>query len=251
MTTRGRPEACLVFTHDRGFILCALNGFGGAVDVVDMDRLELVATWPVPPPEPRMAYLLTACAISADNLLISGMTLGPDDNRRYAILSLFDLKTGERMWQSPPMEGVDIWSILTYRDGFLMLNVASDESDENPPADLIFMDANRRLERWSVARAPLWGTLQGDTLFLYHNPAWNSLRDTGWRLISRTDLRNHLVEVLPLPDYFKILDMLQVDNSIFLSNETSVGQDAGVYRLAWADRRITHIRRVPGMVRMR
>lgn len=250
--TRGRPEAGIVFARDRAYILCALRGFGGAVDVVDMDRLEYVTTWPVPPREPNGAYLLLAGAVSSGQLLVSGMTRGPEANCRYAVLSMFDVESGRMTWQSEPLKGVDIWSILPYRDGFLLLNVASDERGDAPPADLIYLDTRHNMERWSVARAPLWGILHGDILFLYHNPAWNSLKDPASRLISRVDLRTRAIKAFPLPDYWNAVDiMLQGNDVILCGGKLDDSNRSGLYRVDWAERQIRQIRSIPGVIRMR
>ncbi len=151
---------------------------------------------------------------------MAGMTKGPDLSKRYAVISVIDPATNRLTWRSEPLAGVDVWQIIPYRDQFILLNVASAEKRDKSSADILLLHADNRLERRSTFPAPLWGIVQGDTLFAFHNASHNSRSSDPKRFISSFDLKRGKQASWSLPDGYNAAGLRQQEGVLFLPGKT-------------------------------
>jgi outer membrane protein assembly factor BamB len=214
------PGVGIVFSSGKVFAGCTENGRTGKIVVLDQKTLSEVAIIPLGAAAKSSVYYLTALAANGDRLIISGMTEGPDLSKRYAVVSVIDPATNRLTWQSKPLAGVDVWQILPYREQFILLNVASAEQRDKSSADILLLHTDNRLERRSTLPAPLWGTVQGDSVFSFHNASHNSRYSDQKRFISSFDLQSGAQASWPLPDGFNASGLLQQEGVLFLPGKT-------------------------------
>lgn len=214
------PGAGIVFSRGKVFAGCTENGRTGKIVVLDQKTLAELAIIPLQVAAKTSVYYLTALAANEDRLVVSGMTEGPDLSKRYAVVSVIDLSTNRLTWQSKPLPGVDVWQIIPYRDQFILLNVASAEQRDKSRTDILLMHTDNHLERRSTFPAPLWGTVQGDTLFAYHNTSHNSRYTDPKRFLSSFDLQSCAQASWSLPDGFNAAGLLQQEGVLLLPGKT-------------------------------
>lgn len=225
------PEAGINFAANRAFIACAESGFSGAVVVVGLDKLEIEKVIEL---FAESSYLIKSSSFNGETLIISGSTRPPegsvdDDDPLnhdpyYAFITLLDPETLEIQAQVGPLKDVDIWDILPYGDKFYLLNVNSWKIVNDTRNILVLdpqaafdADGELALEEITVAPSPLWGTIDGDYLYSYHNPTYNQLNSDPARALSRLNLATGEREVWPLPDLWNAGDVEIVDGRIILS----------------------------------
>ena len=228
VTVPANPGAGLAFSRGKVIVGAALNGFGGAVAEVDPDSL---ATRSVSIPAPaNSGYILTALAASDQKIVVAGMTNGPDPQKRYAQVTVIDPQTLQIVWRSDVLESADFWRILPHGDDFVLLNAASAEQDAKPRADVLLLSADNRLTPLTTQPAPLWGTIQGDVLYAFHNPNWNTTRPGPQRQLTAYHLGTQALRQMPLPDGTYARDLALDGDRILLSVTSSKpDQPSGVY----------------------
>jgi hypothetical protein len=229
--TPGNPGVGMVFSEGKLLVAASQRGFGGAVTEVDPTTLA-TRTLEVPPPEGK-SYILTALAATDRKIVVAGMTNGPDPAKRYAIITVIDRPTLHVVWRSEALEHTDVWRILPYQDGFVLLNVASAEDPRSPRTDALVLGADHRLTPLSFHAAPLWGAIQGDVLTTFHNASWNSLRNVQTRHVSTYNLTTKSGHTFELPQGMDAQDLVAGDGRVLLSvKSTADAHPSGLYVLA-------------------
>ena len=214
------PGVGIVFSRGKVFAGCTENGRTGKIVVLDQKTLSELAIIPLEAAPKASVYYLTALTASKDRLIVSGMTEGPDLSKRYAVVSVIDPVTNRLTWQGKPLAGVDVWQIIPYREQFILLNVASAEKRDKSSADILLLHTDNRLERRITFPAPLWGTVQGDTLFAFHNASHNSRSSDPKRFISSFDLQSGAQASWSLPDGFNASGLIQQEGMLLLPGKT-------------------------------
>jgi hypothetical protein len=83
----------------------------------------------------------------------------------------------------------------------------------------------------ALAASPLWGAIEGDALYVYHNPTWNQPHNDSQRRLSRLNLRSGQVQTWPLPANWDANDLTVLDGQILLTHwEGRRGVADGLYR---------------------
>ena len=234
VTTTENPGVGIVFARDKVYVAATHSGFGGSVTQVDPATL-VTRNATIPPPH-GPSYILTAIAANDNQIVVAGMVAGSDPRKRYAALTVIDTETLDIIWHSPPLENTDIWQILPQGERFVLLNVASVDDKTPTRADLLQLGPDHRLMPLalsaSTAASPLWGHLQGDTLYAYHNSTWNSVFESPERSLSITNLRTHQSKTVALPEGMDASDLRVAGQHILLSVKSSTPQHpGGVYTL--------------------
>jgi hypothetical protein len=222
--------AAVATSGKAAFVVCAGDGYAGAVDRFDARTLRRTHTANLALPD--APYLLVAAAAGAEHLVITGMTRGPDSEVRFTVISVLDPVTLDLQWQSPPLRATDVWDILPYGDDFLLLNAASAEDRDAGDVLRLHPADGFRLEPLKVGAAPLWGALDGDRLYLYHNAAWNSISGAIQRQVTMYTVPGGAVQAVSLPDQWNAQDIALLQGDVLLSHWSPEGgtQD-GLYRL--------------------
>jgi hypothetical protein len=99
--------------------------------------------------------------------------------------------------------GTNIWSVLPYAGNFYLLNAQGKDDPER--ADLIVVSPTGQKVLDSIpfpTPSPLWGVISGQTLYSFHNAAWNSTSMSPERFLCKTDLITYKQACLALPDDF-------------------------------------------------
>ena len=234
VTTTENPGVGIVFARGKAYVAATNSGFGGSVTQIDPATLA-TRNATIPPPH-GPSYILTSIAANDNQIVVAGMVAGPDPRKRYAALTVIDAEALDIIWQSPPLENTDIWQILPHGDRFVLLNVASADDRTPNRADLLQLGPDHRLMPLALsgltAASPLWGHLQGDILYAYHNPTWNSVFDSPERALSITNLRTQQSKTVKLPEGMDASDLRVAGQHILLSVKSSTPQHpGGVYTL--------------------
>jgi hypothetical protein len=217
-TTCRNPKAGISFASGHAFIACVEDGFSGTIDVINLSSLEKEKSI-----ELRIdlgIYLLIASAANSHYVVVSGLTKGPAENTPYSAITLINSDTLEIQAQSEPLEAVDIWQILPFQDKFYMLNAASYLRPRESANDILVLHPSDTLkfDLLSLTRSPVWGTIEQDVLYSFHNSTWNSTNNNPQRVVARLDLQSGKVDKWSLPDQWNAEGIAVVRGKIILSN---------------------------------
>ncbi|MCB0045260.1 MAG: hypothetical protein KDD92_07520 [Caldilineaceae bacterium] len=210
------PDKEITFAAGWAFIPCYLNGFHARMVVVDLSSLEIVKTIELEA-EPRFSLL--AAAATEETVLVAG---GSDT---HGTLVMIDPHSMEISQTIDVYGGISVRTIVVHDGLFYMLNRGSHRSPENP-LDLHIVtpgDSPTVTSHQLAARSPVFGFIEGDQLWAYHDPAISG--DSGSRAISRYDLLTGETELWPLPDYWWAGDMAWIDGKIILTRRHSLNPD--------------------------
>lgn len=209
------PEAGISFAAGRAFIACAENGLSGKVVAVDVNTLEIIETltlaWSDGP------LLLIASAANEKSVVITGLTSGPEE-ASYSIATLIDPQTLELQAQIPLGKNTDVWRILPHGERFYLLNAASYRQPREQANDLLLLTPGDppSVAAAALAPSPVWGALDGNVLYTFHNPAWNSTVTDPHRQLARLDLASQQLQTWTLPDEWNASDLAIIEGQIIL-----------------------------------
>ena len=247
VTTPANPGAGMAFAGGKLYVAASQNGFGGAVAEIDPATLA-TRTLEIPAPTDK-SYILTALAAAGDKVVVAGMTNGPDPAKRYAAITVLDARTLTIAWRSEVLPHADIWQILPYQGGFVLLNAASAEDQRSPAQDGWVLTADNRLTPLAMGAAPVWGAIQGDVLYSYHNRTWNALASSNARAVSTYNLSTGQRRSAALPDGMDVRDVLLADDRLLLSvRSTGDERPSGVYALKLDEARLIERAPVPTLL---
>jgi hypothetical protein len=249
--TAENPEAGFAFSWKKAFIACTQNGFSGAIDVFDLDTLKRIKTIRLTSGKKNSPYYLTAIAGDAKRIVVVGMTAGPLQNMNYCIITIIDPDSLSVISQTKPLEGVDVWCILPYRGEFLMLNSAAQDKTGIKSADILWLGADNKIKEISYVPSPLLGAIQGDTLYAYHNRAFNSVSGSPSRMLSAYNLKTKEHSSWPLPDRWDCSGIAVDGMRILLLNSEAPDKNArGVYSFDIKEKRLSLLMGISGARRM-
>lgn len=230
VTTPANPGAGLALAGGKLYVAASQNGFGGAVAEIDPATLA-TRTLEIPAPTGK-SYILTALAAAGDKVVVAGMTQGPDPAKRYAAVTVLDARTLTIAWRSEVLANADIWQILPYQGGFVLLNAASAEDPRAPAMGGWLLNAEQRLSALPIEPAAVWGAVAGDVLYSYHNAAWNALSGSRARAVSTYNFTTGQRRTTALPDGMDARDLLLAGDRLLLSVRSNGDeQPSGVYAL--------------------
>jgi len=242
-------EACadtyttIRFAVGRAFIPCLENGFHAAVVVVDLTSLTIIQKIDI--------------GISNDVFTL----LQSSGNEHYFLMSgngkitdrivLVDTRTLATLKPVPIPPGYPA-RILTYQERFVLLNA----SPNLPPTgrqDLLILDVAQS-PALSTVQLPvagaLWGTIEGDNLYTYHNLEELGMRSDPSRAISRLNLVTGETKLWPLPDRWNAKDIALVNGEIILAHSEPQIERRGLYRFDPATGKLTMLVNIPGAQRI-
>jgi hypothetical protein len=169
----------------------------------------------------------------------------------YCIITIIDPDSLSVISQTKPLEGVDVWCILPYKGEFLMLNSAAQDKRKRKSADVLWLGADNKIKEISYAPSPLLGAIQGDTLYAYHNGAFNSVSGSPSRMLSAYNLKTKEHSSWTLPDRWDCSGIATDGMRILLLNSEAPDKNArGVYSFDIKEKRFSLLMGIPGARRM-
>ncbi len=224
------PEAGISFTSPYAFIACAENGLMGKVVVLNRQTLEEEAIIPLQVPDAPLVLISSAADERA--VVVIGLTTGPEE-ASYSILYWIDPHTLTLRAQIPLGKNTDIWHILPHQGKFYLLNVGSYRQPRYEANDiLVFTPDSPQVIPLASSPSPLWGAIEGNFLYAYHNPNWNSTLTVSERWLSRLDLVNGQIVTWTLPEEWDAAALSVWEGQVFLVHWEywSGDQNDGLYR---------------------
>jgi len=222
------PEAGISFAGGRAFVACSEDGTQGKVIAISLETLEVEQE--IPLMFPNSTLLLISSAASEAGVIVAGLTSGPGETG-YSIITIIDPQTLQIRAQLGPEEDVDIWQIIPKDERFYLINVGSWRRPRELANDVLVLDPGRSptLTPLVSSPSPLWGAIEGDMLYTYHNPTWNQANSDPTRRISRLDLKSGQKETWLLPDEWNASDLAIVDGQIVLTRWGERNEKDGLY----------------------
>lgn len=238
------PERGFVFTAGKAGVVCSNRGLNGSLALFDRKSLSLLNV--VSLDAPGGMYLITASAASSGIVVVAGMAKGPDPGKRYCVITLIDASRMSRVWQSAPLESVDVWKILPYGKGFILLNAASAESG-GKSGDMLLLGADHSIRKISSLSAPVWGVLFKDIVYAYHNASWNSQSSPSERFLSAYNMKDGTLKKWRLPDRWEATDLAFADGRFYLTKGMEPEKSRqGAYAFNPKDSSLKLIAQLPG-----
>ncbi len=209
------PEAGISFAAGRAFIACTENGLEGKVVVVNLDTLEIIKELTLSVPDAPL--LLISSAAGEQAVVVAGLTTGPEETS-YSVITLIDPQALTIQTQVPLGKNTDVWRILPHEGRFYLLNVASYRQPREQANDVLVLTpgSSPTIEPLALAPSPLWGAFDGDVLYAYLNPTWNSTITDPHRQIAKFDLTSGQVQTWQLPDEWNASDLAILNGQIIL-----------------------------------
>jgi hypothetical protein len=244
------PGGGISFAAGRAFITCSERGFSGKVAVVNLDTLALETTLALS--VPNAPLLLIASAADDSAVVVAGLTTGVEESS-YSVIILIDPHTLAVRAQFPPRKNTDIWRIIPHQGRFYLLNVGSWRQPRDQANDVLVLDPSGppSLSPLALAASPLWGAIEGDALYTYHNPTWNQPHSDPQRLLSRMDLRSGQVQTWMLPANWDASDLTVLDGQILLAHwEGRRGAADGLYRFDLASGQLQQLLKIADAARV-
>jgi hypothetical protein len=241
------------FAANRAFVPCQENGFYAAVVIVDLASLEIVQKVDI-----RIegdTFLLLGSGGNEDYFLMAGAGEG---SSRVVLVDTHTLT----MLEPLAIPGSNPKTILAYEHGFVLLNSVAESALRNSLAeplpegrpDLLIVDTDPIPAvsiRQMIAPGALWGVIEGDILYAYHNAERLGFNEDPVRGVSRTNLVTDEAEYWPLPDRWAAGDIAVVDQEILLIH--AIYQDpnqSGLYQFDPETNELTRKTPILGAYRM-
>lgn len=237
-------EAGVSFAADRAFVAFAEDGFRGKVPVISLRTLAVVHVLELAVPGSHL--LLVASAASEAAVVVVGGSDG-EGPAQQSVVTVIDPRALTVVAQLPLGPGSDVWRIIPRGDRFYSLNVASGRQPLDQARKVLVLKPGDppRVAPVSSARAPLWGAIDGDGLWAYHNPVWNQPSRDPRRWISRLDLASGTAQTWPLPDGRTAGDLAIVDGQVILAHWTGHSDaEDGLYGFDPATGQLTRVLQV-------
>ena len=200
------PEAGISFAAGRAFVACAEKGFAGKVVVLNLNTLAVEKT--IPLSLPNKNFLLVASAASEDAVVVAGS----------GAIAIIDPRSLTVQAQLQLGDNIDIWDIIPHKGRFYLLNVGSWQQPREQAKDVLVLEPGKppKITPLALAPSPLWGAIEGDVLYTYHNPTWNQANSDSTRLLSRIELTSGNVRTWKLPDGWDASDLAVIDGKVIL-----------------------------------
>jgi hypothetical protein len=224
------PEAGISFAAGRAFVACAGNGFSGKLAVIRLDTLVTERLLDLTLTQSRL--LLTASAATDSAVVAAGLTDGPVEGR-YSALVVVDPQTLVVRAQLQLGPDSDIWRIVSHGERFYILNVGSWHQPREHASDVFILEPADPpwLRAIAIAPSPLWGAVDGNALYAYHNPTWDQSNGDAARRLSRLDLASGELRQWPLPESWNASDLKVMNGQILLAKwDGRSGAEDGLYR---------------------
>lgn len=241
------PYNKIHFAAGRAFIPCGENGFQAAVVVVDLQSLAIQQKLDI-----RLdndSFLLISSSGNEDYFVMFG---GGDTEMNHFVM--IDTHTLTIMQPVLLPYGAPV-RILNYHHQFLLLNSNPDpKAARGKRQDLFVVDTGRGFSVTTyqmAAMGALWGMIDGDDLYTYHNIEENGLREEPSRAISRFDLRTQRSEMWMLPERWNARDLAIVNGEIILIHSVgSQPESSGLYRFKPTTSELTLLVNIPYVQRI-
>lgn len=231
------------FAAGKAFVPCLQTGFYGAVQVLDLASLEVVATQEVRIED--SSFLIAATGATDEYLLL----FGGGSEGAHGIL--IDVETLEMLDPVPTPWNSVVEMLVSYAGRFLIMN-AYPSGGEN----LIVLDPHttpvvmtQTLSMPGAYRADV----EGDTLYVYHsptgyidNPTSEQQANASRRAVSRMDLKSGESKLWPLPDDWPGMDIAVVNDKIILAYSGPDDTNDGLYQLDPESGALTQVLALPG-----
>lgn len=214
------PEAGISFAAGRAFVACADKGFSGKVVVMNLETLAVEKIIELSLPDTNL--LLISSAANEEAVVITGSS----------VITLIDPRSLTVQAQIELGKNIDIWCIRPHKGRFYLLNVGSWRQPREQANDLLVLEPGNppKIKPLALAPSPLWGAIEGDVLYTYHNPTWNQTNSDPKRLISRLDLISEKAQTWELPDGWDASDLAVIDGKVILARWLgSSGTKDGLY----------------------
>ncbi|HXF64863.1 MAG TPA: hypothetical protein VNK95_24770 [Caldilineaceae bacterium] len=227
------PYTGFHFAHGRAFVGCAENGFYASLAVIDLETLAVIQRLEIRTTD---HFLLATMAGDEQSVVMWG------GGAEHGWLKVFDVETfAERA--TLPTFLVDARSILSYQGRFYVLNIRSYQFPE-AGNDLLVLDTTieppQLITQTLPARSPLWGAIDVDQLYMYHNPSYDPFISEHRRYISRLNLTTGETQVWPLPDHWTVNSMAALDSRLFVAGQ------GGLYEFDPATGQLRQLIQLPG-----
>lgn len=254
MTLCSDPILPIHFAAGRAFVPCLQSGFEAAVVVIDLASLEIVQQVDIRIPDDSFLLLATGGDENYCILIGNGNT-----SKRVVLLNTHTLATLLDPFSIPSSS---LHTILAYEGRFIMLNSIAESLLHNKMVDpipegrpdLLIVDT-KPIPAVSiyqmVAPGALWGIIEGDTLYAYHDAERFGFSPDPFRAISRLNLVTDKAELWPLPDGWNARDLTVSDGEILLAHSIAQQPEtSGLYRFDPATGELMLLVNIPGAQRI-
>lgn len=237
------PYVPAQFAAGKAFVACLQTGFYGAVQVLDLASLEVIAAQDVRIKD--KGFLIAATGITDEYLLLFG---GGGEGAHGILIDVETLEVLAPL--SIPWNSV-IEMLVSYAGRFLLVN-AYPSGGEN----LIVLDPHT-IPIVMTQALPMPGAyradVESDMLYVYHsptqyidNPTPEQLANMPLRAVSRVDLKTGESKLWPLPDNWPGMDIAVVNGKIILANWSRDEATEGLYQLDPESGTLTQVLALPG-----
>jgi len=205
------PTAGIWFYNHKALVVCRDTGFTGTLARIDTSsfsvekKLTLQLTG-------RQSFMAVSSGLSGAYLGVIGLTTGPLQSLAYSMLAVVNLDTFSVTGMVPLGPGTNVWSVLPYQGDFYLLNAQGRDSPQR--ADLLVVDPADTAVVKPITLptlSPLWGAIAGQTLYSFHDNAWNSTSMSPERYLCNTDLSTYQQACQRLPDGFSAFSLGLID----------------------------------------
>lgn len=226
------PGAGIRFIRNQAYIVCTLDGRRGKIVSVDLHSFELQAEIDLGLPDNNL--LLNASSANQSALIVSAYTSGPLEAPYSRLLIVNDNKQ-KVDFISDALVNVQIEQIVANGDQFYVLNAASRLQSRDQAQDILIVDPAQptRIQALTTAPSPLWGDIEENQLYTYHNPEYGQANRDPSRLFSRTNLQTGEVDIWPLPNNWNAYDVKIVQGQVVMAGyyKHSAESADGIYVL--------------------
>lgn len=249
------PYLPIHFAAGRAFVPCLQSGFEAAVVIIDLASLEVIRQVDIRPRDDT--FLLLATGGNEDYFaLVGNGDISPSN--RIILLDTHTLVTLDPL----PIPISNAQAVLAYHGRLLLLNSIAESLLRNGmveplPAgrpDLLIVDTEPEpmLTTYEMVEpGALWGVLEGDMLYAYHNAELLGFNSDSFRAVSRLNLITNESELWPLPDGWNARDLALVNGKIILVHSLAPEPEkAGLYHFDPASGELTLLVNIPGAQRI-
>lgn len=196
------PTSGIWFFNHRAIIVCQDTGFFGTIAEINMSNYSVERRLQIKISD-EMPFIAVSSGVSGSSLGVVGLTNGPQESLAYCVLSIINLDTFSVSGMVDLGAGSNVWSVLPYEGKFLLLNAQGKDDPEK--RDMIWVTPNdQKIEKAVTLQtpSPVWGVIEDDFLYSFHNSGWNSTLVSTDRFLCSTNLDTYQQACSPLPDGF-------------------------------------------------
>jgi hypothetical protein len=225
------PTAGIQFYQQKAYVVCRDTGFVISVVKINLQSYQVEQKIELKLEDDR-PFMAIASGLSNSKLIISALTSGPQEALAYTILTIVDVNSLKSIAQLELGAGTSIWTIISSNELVYLLN---SEGVRNPKKqDILILDIKKQPQISKTVTlpvdSPLWGAVQNNTLYTYHNDTWNSTSSSPSRSICKTDLGNMQATCKKIPDNFDGNSLTVLNNQPCITHWGDA-QTSGLYCL--------------------